>query len=378
MPRKLSPEESERFIRDYHRPPLENRLWLHESPHYPEERKVRLGTNKIFTAPTDIGEEAALKLCGQLLDDSHYDFLLNENGFVRTPDGKILAVLLKQRLPQDLIDSVRPVVRKAAHRKVIAGNRGVAAGTGMQPRRRKNGTVGKIKGVPILEDLTDEQFRNLAPAKDGTFGFIARSVRGGQVYPCRLTRYDGVLPSHFTLMSELAVAANDIFRESIVGYEWNVQTRQASKTSSEWLLRTRGRQTSFTTITCNNKWRTAAHIDKGDFKDGFGALCSMGQFEGCDLVFPRYRVAARYREGDVLLANVHEVHGNSPLLTPEGKEPLPGREPERLVCVFYYQEHMDECEETMKREHDFINSREKGSAMRRPKAKKAKARGAGK
>jgi hypothetical protein len=380
MPRKFSPEESERLIRAYHRPPLENRLWLHESPHYPEERKVRLGTNKIFTAPSDIGEEAALKLCGRLLEDSDYDLLLNETGMVKTPDGRILAVLLKQRLLQDLIDAVRPVVRKAAHRKVIAGNRGVAAGTGMQPRRRKDGTVGKIKGVPILEDLSEEDYKRLAPAKDGTFGFSARSIRGGQVYPCRLTAYSGALPSELKLMSELAAAVNDVFRTSIVGYEWNVQARQASRTSSDWLLRTPQGTTPFTTITCNNRWRTAAHIDAGDFKDGFGSLCSMGEFGGCDLVFPRYRTAVRYLEGDVLLANVHEVHGNTPLLTPEGKVPLPGREPERLVCVFYYQEHMDECESTPEKEHEFINRREKGDKVRKAKAKvkaKAKAKGAG-
>ena len=377
MPRKFSPEEIEKQVRNYLRPSLKVRLMLPSNPWYPEERKLRQGINKIFTAPTDIGEEAALKLCGRLLEDSDYDFLLNETGLVRTPDGKILAVLLKQRLPQDLVDAVRPVVRKAAHRKVTAGNRGVAAGTGMQPRRRKDGTVGKIKGVPILEDLSEEDYKRLAPAKDGTFGFSPRSIRGGQVYPCRLTAYSGALPSELKLMSELAAAVGDVFQKSIVGHEWNVQTRQASQTSSEWLLRTPQGTTPFTTITCNNRWRTAAHIDAGDLKDGFGCMCSMGAFEGCDLVFPRYRTAVHYREGDVFLANVHEVHGNTPLLTTEGKVPLPGREPERLVCVFYYTEHMDQCESTIKKEHEFINKREKGDAMRKGKGK-AKAKAAGK
>src|ERR1700685_544408 len=44
--------------------------------------KARLGITKQFLASTDIGEEAARKLCGQLLDDSHYDLLLNEHGLV--------------------------------------------------------------------------------------------------------------------------------------------------------------------------------------------------------------------------------------------------------------------------------------------------------
>src|SRR5208282_6244882 len=108
----------------------------------PEQRK-RAGISQWFAAPTDIGEEAALKLRKQLLDDSHYDLLLNETGIVETPDFEPLAILIKKCLPRDLLDDVRPVVCKAAsQRNVAAGNRGDAAGTGMQPRRRKDGTVG--------------------------------------------------------------------------------------------------------------------------------------------------------------------------------------------------------------------------------------------
>jgi|HubBroStandDraft_6_1064221.scaffolds.fasta_scaffold233509_1 hypothetical protein len=341
----------------------------------PPEILKRSGRSTKFTAPTDIGEEAALKLCGQLLDAKHYDLLFDKTGMVVTPDREPLAILLKKSLPQELLNAARPVVRKAAHRKISAGNRGVAAGTGMQPRRRKDGTVGKIKGVPLLEDLSDEDYKRLGPARDGTWGFSSRSVRGGQVYPCRLTMYSGALPSELRVMSELATAVGESFRRSWVQDRWEAQFEKASNTPLAFLIRTPEGRTPFTTITCNNRWRTAAHIDKGDLKEGFGVLCCLGDFKGCELVFPRYRVAVRYEEGDVLLANVHHVHGNTPLLTPEGKVPLPGREPERLVCVFYYQETMDQCESTMEKELEFINRREKGDRMRKSKAK---AKGAGK
>lgn len=85
----------------------------------------------------------------------------------------------------------------------------------------------------------------------------------------------------------------------------------------------------------------------------------------------------RFREGDVLLANVHEVHGNTPLRNPDGSTPEVDREPERLSCVFYYQEKMEQCERTIEKEHKFINKRELGDATRKPKAKKAKAKGRG-
>jgi hypothetical protein len=139
---------------------------------------------------------------------------------------------------------------------------------------------------------------------------------------------------------------------------WEAQFEKASQTPSIWLLKTSEGHTPFTTITCNKSWRTAAHVDKGDLKEGFGVMCCLGDFEGCDLVFPRYRTAVRYREGDVILADVHQVHGNTPLLRPDGSVPEVGREPERLVCVFYYQEDMDKCERTTEKEHQYINRRQ--------------------
>jgi hypothetical protein len=158
-----------------------------------------------------------------------------------------------------------------------------------------------------------------------------------------------------------------------------MQFEKASKTPPTWLLRTKEGITPFTSITCNKSWRTAAHVDKGDLKQGFGVMCCLGEFEGCDLVFPRYRTAVRYREGDILLADVHQVHGNTPLLNPDGTVPT-GRQPERLVCVFYYREHMNQCKRTKDEEDEFINRRERGDPMRQSKAKakaKVKAKAVG-
>jgi hypothetical protein len=82
------------------------------------------------------------------------------------------------------------------------------------------------------------------------------------------------------------------------------------------------------------------------------------------LVFPRYKAAVRYREGDLLLADVHEVHGNTPLLNPDGSLPnLDEEAPERLVTVLYYQENMDKCLSTPDEEMEYINRRKKGDPV---------------
>lgn len=354
--------------------------------------RLPLGQNFRFLEPkTDIGQEEALKLCGQLLDDSHYDpdMLLDSSGMIKgmgkamasgdrvwpaVPGfGPAICILLKNVIPKDLLDAVRPIVHKAAtQRKIAGGNRGVAAGTGMVARRKRSGGISKIKGAPHLEDLSDQDYARLRSATDGTFGFNARGVRGGQVYPCRITHYSGALPRDFALMGKLAKTVAEAFKTSYVQERWEAQFVKASQTAPTWLIRTAEGHTPFTTITCNRSWRTAAHIDKGDLKEGFGVMCCLGDFGGCRLVFPRYRVAVNYQEGDVLLANVHEVHGNTALLNPDGSVPIVGREPERLVCVFYYQEKMEQCERTIEKEHQFINRRERGESTKKTK-KKAKA-----
>lgn len=320
----------------------------------------------------DIGEENALALKGQPLDERHYTSVVDTDTIFLTPDRKILFILMKNRIPSDLIEAVRPIVRKAARQPVAGGNRVDAAGAGRAHRKRKDGTRSKMTGVPRLEDLSDEDYRRLRPAKGGTIGYNGRDVRGGQVYPCRLTAYSGALPSELRLMSELAKVVAESFRRSLVKHKWEAQFKKASQTSPDFLLKTPDGHLPFTTITANNTFRTAAHIDAGDLKQGFGVMCCFGKFGGCYLIFPQYKVAVRYCEGDILLADVaNKVHGNSPLLNRDGTVPEPGEEPERLVCVFYYEEDMDQCMPSVEEEMEFINNRKKGDPIY-PKKKRKK------
>lgn len=152
-----------------------------------------LEASKVLTAPIDIGKEKALAHMGQMLDERHYTLMLDETGTVMTPDGQVLCILLKNRLQPELLEAVRPIVRKVARQPVPGGNRSDAAGAGRAKRKRMEGSLTKMTGVPMLEDLSDEDYQRLKPATTGIFGFQARTVRGGRVYPCRLTAYSGAL-----------------------------------------------------------------------------------------------------------------------------------------------------------------------------------------
>lgn len=369
MPPKPSPVEEDEGI-EILETEEDVQRWLNSEPG-PKLREL-LGTTKKLLPPTDIGQKEARKLVGKLLDQRHYTLLLDETGTVGTPENGPICVLLKNRIPKELLDKVRPILRRAARQSVASGNRPDAAGAGKGLRLRRDGTPSKISGVPRLADLPDEHYWRLKAAKDGTVGYSADTTRGGQKYPCRLTSWtQDAHPSEWRLMNELAATVAEHWRRSIIWPYHVVQSDKASKTLPDYVLKTPKSATPFTTITVNRSWRTAAHIDRGDLKQGFGVLCCLGDFEGCDLVFPRYKTAVRFREGDILLADVaNQVHGNTPFLNPDGSEIGPGKEPERLVCVFYYQEKMEHCR-TPKDEWGVINNWKKGQSTRAKNKKKS-------
>jgi len=96
-------------------------------------------------------------------------------------------------------------------------------------------------------------------------------------------------------------------------------------------------ETPFTTITVNKTFRTACHYDAGDLNAGLSNLLTLsntGNYSGCYLVAPEYRVAVNVRPGDLLLINNHEVmHGNTEIVCHDEIS-------ERISLVCYFREKM--------------------------------------
>eukprot|EP00667_Euglena_gracilis_P004480 EG_transcript_4503 len=88
------------------------------------------------------------------------------------------------------------------------------------------------------------------------------------------------------------------------------------------------RQSVFSTLTVNQRFRTAAHTDVGDYDEGMGLLTVLeGQYEGMHLVLPDFDLCLALRPRDVLIFDTHYLHCNSEPETPEW---------DRLACVLYY------------------------------------------
>jgi hypothetical protein len=96
-------------------------------------------------------------------------------------------------------------------------------------------------------------------------------------------------------------------------------------------------KTPFTTITSNYNWRTACHVDKGDFKEGMGNLTVLGgNFEGCYLGFPQFKVAVSINPKDTLIMDVHQWHCNT-------ESNFNNTNKTRLSFVSYFREKMVNC-----------------------------------
>lgn len=77
--------------------------------------------------------------------------------------------------------------------------------------------------------------------------------------------------------------------------------------------------TAFSSVTINRNFRTALHMDDGDFKQGYGNLSVLerGKYHGGFTLFPQYGIGFNVRSGDFLAMDVHQWHCNTELYETE-------------------------------------------------------------
>jgi hypothetical protein len=167
----------------------------------------------------------------------------------------------------------------------------------------------------------------------------------------RATSYTAREPEKFAMaypfLQQLAQGFKDL-----LPWRYNNQMEAAKKMDPRFLVP----ETPFTTVTVNKSFRTACHFDAGDFTAGLSNLLTLsnnGNYKGCHLVAPEYRVAVNPRPGDLLLINNHEVmHGNTQI-------ELLDEVAERISLVVYFREKMLELgsKEYEDCRYDYVESR---------------------
>ena len=247
---------------------------------------------------------------GTYLDVRHYDRIIRDNTTVLKPDGTPLLIYALNAIPDNLW---RLGYNCGKDLPLQSSNRIAAAG----------GT----RFRPVKRDRTRSHTVQARPVPSGVVGFLDRVSRNQY---CRMSTLTLDHYPAFKAAHPFVEAVSQQF-ERLAPERWAAQRRFIDEVSPDFYIP----NTVFTTFTVNRNWRTAAHPDKGDYRPGFGVMMAMGRFDGGELIFPKFRTAVDMRPGGLLLADVHELHGNGLL---DVRAPH-----QRLSFVFYARENMRDC-----------------------------------
>jgi hypothetical protein len=256
-------------------------------------------------------------LRNQFANAAHYEYTVDEDAVVIGPDG-IIARLVTNCLDRNLVRET------AKYFRTVSGdmsNRGSVVGAGsMMYRERRDGSLGYTKEVPpsIIHKMRE------ANCFSDFLGWEHKSPR----FPyCRETAWSLKSPQVLEAARPFVREVDRVYRQELPDH-WKRQREFMKRVSPEFKFK----DSVFSTVTVNRNARMTYHEDANDYRGGMGNLVVLDSDGSSGLiVLPRYRLALLARPTDVLLMNVHALHGNAIFSG------------ERLTAILYAREHIDEC-----------------------------------
>lgn len=293
---------------------------------------------RVFLKPV-MSDEEADKMEGKLLGREDYVRLFTEDvDVIDSESGKFIAKFRRRVIPPDIQLAAFESLKVAA---TPTDARGVATGIDEE--------LGVAKHNKVLKNgKIDKVNRAFKLVKSGIIGSFERSQR----FPyCRLTAFNKHHLEKFKKAYPIIKLVDDLYAE-LMPKHYKKQRAMADKTAKDFVIP----NTSFTTVTVNKNWQTAVHKDAGDYKEGFGNLVALrkGKFIGGYFVVVKWGAAFDMQNGDLLLVDVHQWHGNTPIVADPGAV--------RLSLVMYYREKMIHCG-TMSEELKRVQKRKKGEKL---------------
>lgn len=267
------------------------------------------------TCRTDAEVEALRNTFANL---AHYEYPIEEDAIVIGPDG-IIARLVTNCLEPKLVAKTREHFAKV---KGDLSGRGSVVGAGsMMACERKDGTLSHTTAVP-LSIVKKMRAQN---TYSDFLGWMDASKYGDRFPECRQTAWSAKSPEIHGAAEPFIRAVDTVYAQELPDH-YARQMEFMKSVSVDFKFY----GTTFSTCTVNRNLRTTYHTDHADFAGGMGNLVVLTGEDGA-LVMPKFRIALLPRPTDVLLMNVHEMHGNLPFTG------------ERLTAVLYARERIDEC-----------------------------------
>lgn len=251
-------------------------------------------------------DELAAKV-GKVLTPGDVSLLVTREARVAKPDGSLLFVYLPAWLPPDVRAAAYPILTTI---RALNDNRGLASGSTRVIVGRQN------RAAHVRSNII------------GAFEPLGARIRG-----CRQTAWTGAHPAEWAALTPVWQAVAAGFAQ-YVPQRYAAQQAVAAATHPAWVIP----GTPFSTVTVNNTYATGVHKDAGDLPEGYSCMAVLrrGAYTGGALVFPEYRVGVDLQDGDLLLMDPHEWHGNVALA-------LASPDAERISVVLYYRTKLRAC-----------------------------------
>jgi hypothetical protein len=264
--------------------------------------------------------EATVK--GRVLSGADFDVLLTGPTRVLKPDGRPLCVYLPGAVRDHSTNpETYEILSNVRLQASTSKNRGPASGTL------------RLSGGNVRRSYTKEIESSIVGAVDPL----------GQMRYCRLTSWTGQhLPQWQALQPLLQCIATNLADH--VPDRYAAQLAEARRSDPAWVVP----GTPFSTVTVNNTYPTGVHKDKGDLEAGFSTIAVLrrGTYTGGQLVFPAWRVGVDLSDGDLILMDAHDWHGNVNLFCACGTPPngpCPDCAAERISVVCYFRTKIVKC-----------------------------------
>jgi hypothetical protein len=278
---------------------------------------------------TRISPEELESKKGKILSSSDLDLLMVGPTTVRRADGKLLCIYLPSVLSPMVVEGSYGILHEL--RRAETSNRGLASGGSREK---------------LYAEGAHEYAPNVASAIIGSFD------PGGHFRYCRLTAWSGREWDKYATLFPLFQEIGRHLAERVPD-RYAAQMEYVARTHPDWVIP----DTPFTTITVNNSYPTGVHTDAGDLDEGFSTLAVIrrGDYSGGIFTFPEYRLGVDMQDGDLLLMDAHEWHGNTYMECNECGRAMGARRQgapildhsehgvERISIVCYYRTKMKEC-----------------------------------
>jgi len=274
-----------------------------------------------------IDEDELKTLAGQYLGD---EWIHREIDFdCDIYDSETNALICSFRKKRVSVALSTLAIHTLAPLAVASRGRGLAAGP-IDPESKywKKRTLVNTKGCRtgyLKADGTPSKMKVNNQVGSIALGYFDATKALGVDKPCRLTYHT----NHSLKQYEMGLPYIDELDRWYKKINPEKHAIQIARANSHPKFKIR--KTAYSTITVNRTFRTALHKDKGDY-GGWATLSVLehGKYRGGLFMLPAYGIGINIREGDVLVADVHQYHSNSEIWTTDSDDVYNESLPERF------------------------------------------------